>query len=115
MNLVYLATPYSKYPGGRQKAYQEACKKAGELMKQGYAVFCPIAHSHSIETDGDFGEIEDGDWWLQQDFAILDWCDALVVYKMPGWEESYGVAKEIERADKLEIPINYIEYKYGKN
>lgn len=107
--LVYLASPYSKYPGGREEAYAKACDMAGTLMFLGYNVFCPIAHSHAIETNS-FTEIKDGDWWLEQDFAILKGCDQLVVYKMPSWEDSYGVQKEIEFAKNNKIPIGYIEY-----
>lgn len=108
--LVYLASPYSKYPGGRAEAFQLACQKAAEVMSMGYAVFCPIAHSHSIEEVGMGGEIMDGDWWLHQDFAVLDKCDELWVYMMPGWEVSYGVGKEIERAKRLGIIIEYLYF-----
>jgi hypothetical protein len=108
--LIYLASPYSKYPGGRESAFISACQKAAEIMSMGHAVFCPIAHSHSIEAHGMDGEIMDGDWWLHQDFAILENCDELWVYMMPGWEKSYGVAKEIERAKRLGITIEYVYY-----
>jgi hypothetical protein len=109
MKLIYLASPYSKYPGGREAAYKEACSKAAELMQQ-VAIFCPIAHSHSIELEGMNGDIKDGDWWLKQDFAVLKRCDELWVYQMPGWEESYGVTKEIMFAVKNSIPIKMIPY-----
>lgn len=110
MKLIYLATPYSKYRGGRSEAYEMACKKAAELMHKGYAVFCPIAHSHSIEVEGMYGDIQDGDWWLKQDFAVLERCDELHVYQMPGWKDSYGVTREIEYADMLKIPVKYEEF-----
>jgi hypothetical protein len=82
---------------------------AAKLMDAGYNVFCPIAHSHAIETIG-FPEIKDGDWWLEQDFSILKHCDQLMVYKMPGWDESYGLSKEIEYAKNNNIPIEYIDF-----
>lgn len=109
MKLIYLASPYSKYPGGREAAYKEVCIKAAELMQQ-VAIFCPIAHSHSIELEGMNGTIKDGDWWLKQDFAVLKRCDELWVYQMPGWEESYGVTKEIMFALNNHIPIKMIPY-----
>lgn len=108
--LVYLASTYSAFGGGRKLAYQLACKKAAEVMSMGYAVFCPIAHSHSIEKIGMGGEIQNGDWWLEQDFAVLDRCDELWVYMMPGWETSYGVGKEIERAKRLGLTIEYLYF-----
>lgn len=107
--LVYLASPYSKYPYGTLRAFEEVCTKAAQLMKEGHNIFCPIAHSHPIET---IGMTEKGthDFWLKQDFAVLEKCEALFVYMMPGWQESYGVNKEIELAQKNNIPITYLEY-----
>lgn len=107
--LVYLASPYSKYPKGREAAYREVCKKAAALMETGVDVFCPIAHSHSIEQEG-MTEIHSGDFWLKQDFAILDKCDAVYVYMMDSWQDSYGVTKEIERAHRLSIPVIYLPF-----
>ena len=77
-------------------------------MEQGNLVFCPIAHSHPIETIG-LPERKSGDWWLKQDFAVLEKCSKLLVYKMDGWEQSYGIAKEIEFAQQAGIPVEYIE------
>jgi hypothetical protein len=107
--LVYLATPYS-HPEWEVKKhrYRMACSMAASLMEQGYLVFCPIAHSHPIETYG-MPELKSGDWWLRQDFAILKHCDELLVYKMDGWAISYGVGKEIAFANEHLIPIRYID------
>lgn len=110
--LTYLASPYSKYPHGRDAAFYEASKKAAELMLQGKKIFCPIAHSHAIETLGMKGEIKDGDFWLEQDFAVLGMCKELIVYKMQGWDTSYGVAAEIDFAHEHNIPVSYIEGEY---
>ena len=109
MKLIYLASPYSKYPEGREAAYKEVCKKAAELMNK-VGVFCPIAHSHSVEIEGMNGNIKDGDWWLRQDFEILKRCDELWVYCMPSWNMSYGVANEIKFAHENNIPIKYLPY-----
>lgn len=106
--LVYLATPYSHPdPLVKEARYVEACRKAAELMTDGLLVFCPIAHSHPIETLG-MPVIQSGDWWLRQDFAILKACDELIVYKMDGWDKSYGVGKEIEFAKEHNIPVTYL-------
>jgi hypothetical protein len=113
--LIYLASPYSKYPGGRNAAFLAACDKAAELMLQGHLIFCPIAHSHPIENIGMDGEIKDGDFWLKQDFAVLSKCDELWVYQMPGWDTSYGVGKEIEFAKKNNIEVKYLEYEFDRS
>ena len=106
--LIYLATPYSKYPYGRERAYELACMAAGDYMKAGYNVFCPIAHSHSIEQ---YFDVREGfDFWMQQDLAILAHCDELFVLMLEGYEESRGVNAEIEFAEKNNIPIRFIHY-----
>lgn len=76
-------------------------------MVNGEHVFCPIAHSHPIEVHG-MDDIKSGDFWLNQDFAILEKCNKMIVYCMPGWEESKGIAREIDFANNLGIPIEYI-------
>lgn len=115
---VYLAGPYSAV-GFHQESdsakwlrnfrYVELNKKAAKLMEEGYLVFSPISHSHSIECDG-MPKIKSGDWWLRQDFAVLKHVDKVIVYMLPGWEKSYGVKKEIEYAEQLGIPVEYQEY-----
>lgn len=106
--LIYLATPYSKYPHGREAAFGSACLMAAHLMEH-YNVFCPIAHSHSVEVYGMNGDIKDGYWWLGQDFSILEKCDKLIVYKMQGWDESFGVSAEIAFANERGIPVEYVD------
>jgi hypothetical protein len=78
-------------------------------MRQGHKIFCPIAHSHPIEVIGMGGKIMDGDFWLEQDFALLKHASELIVFKMDGWEQSSGVAREIKFAEEFDIPIRYIE------
>lgn len=72
-------------------------------------VFSPIAHSHPIEQHFDEGGVEGHDFWLRQDFAVLDRCSKLVVLTLPGWEQSRGVAAEIARAHELGIPLEFME------
>ena len=107
--LIYLASPYSKYPKGKEQAFRETCIKAAQLMERGYYIFAPISHSHPIEDIG-MPFHKDGEFWLNQDFEVLKRCDELWVYKMPGWDYSYGVEKEIKFAQQHNIPIHYIEY-----
>ena len=116
--MIYLASPYTilntegkseqALKNLRTRRFKTVCKKAAELMLNGEQVFCPIAHSHPIEVNG-MTEIKDGDFWLKQDFAVLAHCDQLTVYRMPGWEQSNGVRREIEFAQERGIPVEYID------
>src|SRR6516164_827917 len=103
--MYYLASPYSVGKNGaygeadtgkasknlKTRRYKLACKKAAELMAEGEVVFSPIAHSHSIEIEGMNGQIQTGDFWLEQDLHILAKCERLLVYRLPGWDHSRGI------------------------
>ncbi len=115
--LTYLASPYSviwnisKQMAAkvRQRRFKEVCKKAADMMKDGYKIFCPIAHSHPIEVIGMPGELQSGDFWMGQDLEVLKHCARLVVFRMEGWNESSGVKREIEFAEQNGIPVYYID------
>lgn len=104
MEIAYLASPYS-HPeiDVRVKRYHAVCRAAAELIKQGVLVFSPIAHSHPIAVrfnlDGSF------ETWRDMSLEMLRRCDRLILLKLPGWEESKGMAAEIEEAKRLGMPI----------
>lgn len=105
---VYVASPYSDPdPKVREARFKAVCRVTADLMLKGDAVFSPIAHSHSVETLGmQFGK--DGSFWKKQDIPILRHASKLVVLMLPGWKESKGLAWEIETAESLFIPIEFI-------
>ncbi|MBL8599239.1 MAG: DUF1937 family protein [Devosia sp.] len=105
---VYLATPYSRYHAGIDKAAKMAAKAAAALMKMGVRVFSPIAHSHAISL---VGEIDPKDWafWKPQNEAAIDAASALAVIKVRGWDTSVGVAYEIKRFSDAGKQVVYIE------
>jgi len=93
--LAYLATPYTKYSEGIEQAFIEACKLAGRLIQAGIHVYSPIAHSHPIAIHANIDPL-DQTFWLDLDGAMLHVCRALIVAHMDGWEQSTGIAHEIE-------------------
>lgn len=120
--MIYLASPYSVGKEGgygaedtgfasknmRTRRYKAACRKAAALMDKGLTIFSPIAHSHSIELEG-MSEVRSGNFWLDQDLAILKKCDELYVLCLPDWERSRGIAREIAFAQDHGIPVSYLE------
>lgn len=104
MSFIYLATPYSKFKGGIEEANRLASLYAGEFIKEGLPVFCPIAHSHSISVHGNLSAKDHG-VWMPLDFAFCDAAFALVIATMDGWDESYGINEEIKYMTKLRKPI----------
>ena len=107
--LNYLCTPYTKYGQGHNAAFEEACKAAGELMRRGMLVHSPIAHSHPIAVHAKLDPV-DRAFWMEQSLAMLFECDHVLVLKMPGWNESDGIAQEIRYAEKLGKPISYLAW-----
>lgn len=102
--LAYLATPYSKYPGGIWPAFIDACRIAARLMQAGIKVYSPIAHTHPLAI---FGEIDPLDHaiWLPFDEAMMNVADVLIIAHMRGWDESKGIAHEIEFFAEAGKPI----------
>ena len=106
MSFVYLASPYS-HPSEevRESRFAIACSVAAELMLSGYTVFCPIAHSHPISKEMTKGAAIDFAFWMKQDLPILSKAQKLFLLKLPGWENSKGMQKEISFAKENNIPI----------
>ncbi len=111
--LWYLASPYSKYKGGQQKAHDDVIKIMAALVKNGLKVFCPIAHTHALGLE--MGNALDSNFWTDFDNTFLEFCDGVIVAKMPGWEESSGVAQEIAEAEKAGKQITYLDPKIIEN
>lgn len=108
MNLIYLATPYTNYPRGLDGAFIDASRIAGRLIQDGHAVFSPICHSHPIAKFGGIDAI-DHDLWMRIDRVMWDRCDELLVAKLPGWDQSRGIAKEIEHFIACGKPVKYLD------
>lgn len=101
-SLVYLATPYSKYPEGHAAANVMACRIAARMMDKGVAVYSPIAHGYGIALHAreDGIDLSDGaDSWTSVNHAVLTSCDALVVADVEGWQDSAGIRREVDMAD----------------
>ena len=95
---IYLAGPYShKDERVRKFRAKMIDKKCAELINQGYCVFSPISHSHTLVEFLPF-ESRDWDFWKKQDYTHLMTCQELHVFCLPGWNKSRGVNDEIRWA-----------------
>lgn len=104
---AYLGSPYSKFAGGLDAACAEVSIVAAKLMRRGLRIFSPIAHSHTVGTTG---ELDNLDWsfWQAQDQPLIDAASSLIVLMMDGWQDSVGLAYEIECFVLAHKPIVYI-------
>ena len=113
--LWYLATPYSKYPGGIAGAYELACKQSALLISNGVHVFSPIAHSHGIATHGDLDPLSH-ELWLKMDRTYMDLCVGCIFLLAESWEKSYGMEQErayFEQKNKPVVRMNPDEIPRG--
>lgn len=105
----YLASPYSKYKDGPEAAFKHVAQAAAYLMKKKIPVFCPITHSHPISIYGNT-PLNDPDFWLNADWPMFDAAGGVIILMMDGWEESYGVAEEIKRANAQGKFVEFMEW-----
>lgn len=111
--LWYLASPYTNYDEDEEvrrkihdARFRQVSADAADLMRLGFVIFSPIAHTHPI---AEYGHIEHGDHtiWLPADKVIHARCDGIIIDMIPGWQDSYGVDKELKWAMDEDKPIMY--------
>ena len=94
--LIYLASPYTKYPTGREAAFQEASRLTAVMLEHDFNVFGPITYSHPLTPFLRARTVDqEHEFWMRIDREIFRKCDAIVVAMMEGWPSSKGVTEEI--------------------
>lgn len=112
--LIYIGSPYSHPdPEVVEENYKKVSRLAARLCSEGHVAFSPITYGHTLLGFQDMP----GDWefWKAFCLAFLEHADELLVYKMEGWENSKGLAAEIEYAKEKNITINWIEFDPNQN
>lgn len=106
--VYYLASPYSHVdPTIREKRFNEVNELAVHLNKVfGIVVYEPIICGH-VKVKYDMPT--NFEFWQNQNEKFIRITDAVIVYKMDGWETSRGVQSEIAYAKSLNKPVYYIE------
>ncbi len=119
--LTYLASPYTHFDPKIQEArYRINLEIAQLLIQEGWAVFSPLVHGHNFDIKSipqsmlnelmlvrpilSFDELWT-EFWRRQDEPILTAASRLIVLRLPGWENSQGIAWEMQVAKKFNIPI----------
>ena len=99
----YLGQPYS---GAREDRYTCALAACAKLTLANVYVYSPIVHwhvvaeRHSLPFDARF-------WWGFNQTMLVRSC-GLVVFKLPGWEQSTGLSQEIGYALDIKLPIAHM-------
>jgi len=105
--LIYLATPYRKYPGGMEVAFEMATDLLGRLQVNGINAFCPIVHGHPTSKRGHTNPM-DHSFWMRVDAPFIRVCNALLVAEMETWKDSDGISEEIVAFERDGKPVHYL-------
>lgn len=108
MTYWYLATSYSKHPAGLDAAFRMAVHATGLLMRAGVPVYCPIAHSHPVATICEM-DPKDHSIWLPVDQPLIDAAHGIIVLRDGNWEESFGIAHELECFRAAGKPVVFMD------
>jgi len=105
--MIYIASPYTHEDVAvLVRRFQLAAAYAGSLMCRGRQCFSPIAYGHQFHL---FHNLPIAfEYWQDFNDRILLACDEVHVLRIPGFEESRGVAHEIEMAERHGIPVRYV-------
>lgn len=106
--MIYLAAPYSHpNPDIREERFREVTRIAGEMMRHGTHVYSPLTHSHPIACSG--GLPTGWDYWQKYDERMMTVCTQMIIVRLMGWQMSEGIKAEIELANRLNLPITYMD------
>jgi hypothetical protein len=110
MSYYYISNPYNGTDEQKEQRAQIAAKVCGQLLKKDIHAWSPIVHNHSMmKTFNQFTLEERRTKILDFDFSLLKASKGMIVLKIDGWKESFGVKAEIDLCQKLSIPIKYLD------
>lgn len=114
--IVYLACPYS-HPemSVRLERFEASAHAAAELIREGKFVYSPITMTHPIDLVlADEGGSMGSEYWCDFDEAFMNVCSEMIILAIPGWQESRGIAREIDYFLQRGKPISLIAYDGGR-
>lgn len=105
----YLASPYAKYPEGKEAAFIAIAEQAAKLIKAKVSVYSPIVHNHTIASaDYALEHEKDPDFWVNAiDGPMMHGAFGLIVCMLPSWNESVGIRREIAFFESCDRDILY--------
>lgn len=106
MSFSYLASPYS-HPDAevRQKRFEAVMQHVADLCRFKIVAYSPILHFHPLAIAHDLPT--DAAFWAKHNRTMLEAANSLLILRLPGWEESKGVALEIEWAREARKLITF--------
>ena len=90
--MIYLASPYTGTPAEQDDRYEKTLQYTLYQICLGHPVFSPIVYGRQFESK--IGGTA-YDWQTFND-ALLGRATSLWVLRLPGWDTSRGVARELQ-------------------
>jgi nucleoside 2-deoxyribosyltransferase len=104
--IAYLAAPYTHADRSvRQWRFEMATAAAATLVRRRIVVYSPITMTHPIDV-ALAGDLTLGSkFWVDFDEAFMNKCAGIIVLQLDGWDQSDGVAHEIEYFSRRGKPV----------
>ena len=100
--MIYLGQPYtSDDPDVLTARYFAALEWCAKLEAR--HPYSPIAHWHNVAIMHSLPKT--ADYWLEHNFHMIDISKALYALKLEGWQDSVGLAAEIQHAARKGISL----------
>lgn len=109
---IYVASPYTdpdKFI--MNDRYLEAMRYTADLIKNGQHAYSPIVHCHDMAIRYDFPV--DHVFWSAFDAAMIIPCKEVHVLQLEGWDQSRGIAHEIEFCRLIQKKIRFARWDRG--
>jgi hypothetical protein len=106
--LIYLASPFTHKTERwvERQRYEDVLAAYTNLIEMGFVVHSPIVSTYRSHRMMDAKYLS---FWMRLDTPILIASKQLWVLTLHGWEQSVGVAREIEIAEEHKIPVKLLE------
>lgn len=112
--MIYVASPYT-HPDQAIEAirFAQVSRHTYKLLLAGHVAFSPIVYGHHFRSTYKYAG--DSDTWLAFNMKMLEASNQLQVLRLPGWNISIGVAREMVKARELGLPIDFADPLGGTN
>lgn len=105
--MLYLAAPYNHpEPEVVERRMSMVYAKILTLMNDGHVVVSPLLNDPLVKI----GQLPTAwSYWQRYSETLLSSCERMVVLNLEGWDQSTGIAGEIDFCRKRSIPVEHHE------
>lgn len=103
LDYLYLGQPYSN---NMDFNYESALAGVARLTNMAITVYSPIVHYHAVAQA--YSLPTDALYWTLANRTMLWHSRGIIVFRLPGWEESTGLTAERRWAKEWKKPVFYL-------